>query len=121
MGKKNRQLQMAVIDIEDLIPEKHLLRHIDAAIEFEFIYEKAAAYYSSKGRPSIDPICIIKMLLVGYLVGIKSERYLEEEVTLNIAYWWFYGFELGDKIPDHSVFSQNRCRRFTDSSIFSEL
>ena len=121
MGKKDRQLQMAVIDIEELIPEKYLLKQIDAAINFEFIYEKAAPYYSNMGRPSIDPVCMIKMLLVGYLYGIKSERRLEEEVTLNIAYRWFCGFELGDRIPDHSVFSQNRRRRFTDSSIFSEI
>ena len=121
MDKKDRQLQMAVIDIEELIPEKHLLKQIDAAIDFEFIYEKAAPYYSSMGRPSIDPVCMTKMLLVGYLYGIKSERRLEEEVTLNIAYRWFCRFEFGDKIPDHSLFSQNRRRRFTDSSIFSEI
>ncbi len=121
MGKKDGQIQMIMMDVSELIPEKHLLRKIDQTIDFNFIYEKASPYYSKMGRPSIDPVCMIKMLLVGYLYGIKSERRLTEDVTLNIAYRWFCGFDLSDKIPDHSLFSQNRRRRFTDSSIFSEI
>jgi len=121
MGRKENQLQMIIADIESFVPENHLLRKIDKHIDFEFIYEKTAPYYSPIGRPSIDPVCMMKMLLVGYLYGIKSERRLEEDVALNLAYRWFCGFELTDKIPDHSLFSQNRRRRFTDSSVFNEI
>lgn len=122
MGKKDSQMQMTIImDIGELVPEKHLLREINRHIDFDFIYEKAAPYYSNFGRPSIDPVTQIKMLLVGYLYGIKSERCLTEDVALNLAYRWFCGFDLSDKIPDYSLFSQNRRRRFTDSNIFNEI
>ena len=108
MGKKDGQLCFAVVDLEELIPENHLLKKINRAIDFNFIYDITRPYYSDKGRPSIDPVCMIKMLLIGYLYGIRSERRLEEETTLNIAYRWFCGFNIMDSIPDHSVFSQNR-------------
>jgi len=121
LGRKSGQLQMVMIDMESFVPEKHLLREINRHIDFEFIYDATAPYYSKIGRPSVDPVCMMKMLLVGYLYGVKSERRLVEEVTLNIGYRWFCGFELTDKIPDHSLFSQNRRRRFTDSSIFNEI
>ena len=78
-------------------------------------------YYSTIGRPSIDPVCLMKMLLVGYLYGIRSERRLEEETTLNMAYRWFCGFDLMDTIPDHSTFSQNRRRRFKDGEVFRRI
>lgn len=86
MGKKDSQIQMIVMDIAKLIPENHLLLKIDKCIDFDLIYKKAAPYYSDRGRKSIDPVCMIKMLLFGYLYGIKSERRLEEDVTLNLAY-----------------------------------
>ncbi len=121
MGRKNKQLCMVMLDMEDLIPETHLLRKIKTKIDFDFIYEEAESYYSNIGRPSVDPVCLIKMLLVGYLYGVRSERRLEEEITLNIAYRWFCGFDLMDTIPDHSIFSQNRRRRFADGSIFRQI
>ena len=121
MGKKDGQMQMIIMDIEEFIPKNHLLKKINKHIDFNFIYEKAAPYYSKTGRPSIDPVCQTKMLLVGYLYGIKSERRLVEDVALNLAYRWFCGFELADKIPDHSLFSQNRRRRFSDSEVFNEI
>ncbi len=121
MGKKDGQMEIIIVDIGELIPENHLLKQIDKYIDFSFIYEKAEPYYSKKGRPSIDPVCQMKMLLIGYLYGIKSERRLVEDVALNLAYRWFCGFDLNDKIPDHSLFSQNRIRRFTDSKIFNEI
>ncbi len=88
----------------ELAPDKHLLRKINEAINFDFVYELLAPYYPSNGRPSIDPVSMFKMLLIGYLYGIKSERRLVEEVEVNLAYRWFCGFELCDKIPDHSTF-----------------
>ena len=73
---------MVFVDMESMIPENHLLRKIDRVISFKFIYDLLAPYYPSIGRPSVDPVCMFKMLLVGYLYGIKSERRLEEEVQL---------------------------------------
>jgi transposase len=121
IGRKSKQLCMVILDMEDLIPQDHLLRRIKTKIDFDFIYKEAEDYYSKIGRPSIDPVCLIKMLLIGFLYGVKSERRLEEEVTLNIAYRWFCGFDLMDTIPDHSTFSQNRRRRFSDSTIFRQI
>lgn len=97
------------------------LQKIDGLVDFSFIYEKAESLYSSQGRPSIDPVLLVKMLLIGYLYGIKSERRLEEEVALNLAYRWFCGLGLSGKVPDHSTFSQNRRRRFQDSGLFEEI
>ena len=73
------------------------------------------------GRPSVDPVSMFKMLLVGYLYGIKSERRLVQEIQLNIAYRWFCGFELGEKIPDHSTFSKTRVRKWNESSLFQQI
>lgn len=86
MGKQSEQIQMVILDLDSMIPEAHLLRRIKNGVNFDFIYEKAAPYDSPVGRKSIDPVVLIKMLLVGYLYGIKSERRLEEEVSLNLAY-----------------------------------
>ena len=121
MGKQNGQIQMAILDIDSMIPEDHLLRQIKDHVNFGFIYEKAAPYYSNVGRKSIDPVILIKMLLIGYLYGIKSERRLEEEVSLNLAYRWFCEIDLMHRVPDHSTFSQNRKRRFKDAGIFREI
>ena len=112
MGRQSEQIQMVILDIDSMIPEDHLLRQIKNCVNFDFIYEKAAPYYSHVGRKSIDPVVLIKMLLIGYLYGIKSERRLEEEVSLNLAYRWFCGIDLMDRVSDHSTFSQNRRRRF---------
>ena len=102
MGKISGQMRMFIIDINELVPETHMLKRIDKLVDFDFIYKLAAPYYSATGRRSIDPVTLLKMLLIGYLYGIKSERRLVEEVQLNIAYRWFCGLELSDKVPDHS-------------------
>lgn len=121
MGKQSGQIQMVILDIDSMIPEDHLLRRIKNCVNFDFIYEKASPYYSHFGRKSIDPVVLIKMLLIGYLYGIKSERRLEEEVSLNLAYRWFCGIDLMHRVPDHSTFSQNRRRRFQEAGIFREI
>lgn len=121
MGKQDAQIQMVILDIDSMIPENHLLRQIKNCVNFDFIYEKAAPYYSNVGRKSIDPVILMKMLLIGYLYGIKSERRLEEEISLNLAYRWFCDIDFMQKVPDHSIFSQNRRRRFKDSGIFREI
>jgi transposase len=121
MGRLDKQLRMVYIDMSSMVPEHHLLRVIKENIDFEFIYDRISDCYSSIGRPSIDPVLLIKMLLVGYLYGIKSERRLEEEVSLNIAYRWFCDLDLDQRVPDHSTFSQNRRRRFQDGRVFEDL
>ena len=121
MGKQDNQIQMVILDIDSIIPQDHLLRQIKNCVNFDFIYEKASPYYSNVGRKSIDPVVLIKMLLIGYLYGIKSERRLEEEVSLNLAYRWFCDMDLMQRVPDHSTFSQNRKRRFKDSMLFRDI
>lgn len=118
MGRQSRQMAMIFVDIESLIPETHLLRKIERMVSFNFIYDLLAPYYPATGRPSVDPVSMFKMLLIGYLYGIKSERRLVEEVQLNIAYRWFCGFELDDTIPNHSTFSKTRTRKWQQSDLF---
>ena len=120
MGRQSRQMAMLFVDIESLIPETHLLRKIERKVSFDFIYDLLAPYYPATGRPSVDPVSMFKMLLIGYLYGIKSERRLVEEVQLNIAYRWFCGFELDDTIPNHSTFSKTRTRKWQQSDLFQK-
>ena len=121
IGQQSDQISMLVLDMEELISENHLLRRINQLVSFDFIYYLAATYYPANGRPSVDPVSMFKMLLVGYLYGIKSERRLVQEVQLNIAYRWFCGFELADKIPDHSTFSKTRLRKWNESQLFQQV
>lgn len=121
MGRRSGQIEMQIVDVEMMIPQNHLLRKIDRMVEFEFIYELLAPYYPSNGRPSVDPVSMFKMLLVGYLYGIKSERRLVEEVRLNLAYRWFCGFELHEAILDHSTFSKTRVRKWQQSDLFQKV
>ena len=121
MGRQSRQMAMVFVDMASLIPENHLLRKINQMISFDFIYDLEAPYYPANGRPSVDPVSMFKMLLVGYLYGVKSERRLVQEVQLNIVYRWFCGFELTDKIPDHSTFSKTRLRKWNESRLFQEV
>lgn len=120
MGRTDGQLQMIVVELSELIPDNHLLKKIDACVSFSFIYNLLAHYYPATGRPSVDPVSMFKMLLIGYLYGIKSERRLVEEVQLNIAYRWFCGFDLREKIPDHSTFSKTRIRKWNESNLFEQ-
>lgn len=121
MGKQDKQIQMIILDIDSIIPENHLPRRIKNCINFDFIYEKTFPYYAKNGKKSIDSVILIKMLLIGYLYGIKSERRPEEEISLNLAYRWFCDIDLMQKVPDHSIFSQNRKRRFKDAGIFRKI
>lgn len=108
--------------INDLVPKDHLLRKIDQYIDFSFIRDKVKDYYCpNNGRPSIDPLVLFKMIFIGYLFGIRSERQLEKEIKTNIAYRWFLGLNLTDPVPDHSTISFNRRRRFQDTEIFQEI
>jgi transposase len=107
--------------LESHVPADHLLRAIDRFVDLSGIRRDLAPFYSAIGRPSIDPELMIRMLLVGYVMGIRSERRLCEEVHLNLAYRWFCRLDLTDPIPDHSTFSKNRHGRFRDSDLFRHL
>ena len=99
-----------------------MLRRIDAFIDFEFIREKVKDLYCvDNGRPATDPVVLFKLLFIGYLYGIRSERQLVKDVQVNVAYRWFLGFSLTDKIPDASTISQNRRRRFVGTPIYQEI
>ena len=116
-----RQMKMAFVTLDELMPETHFLRELDRLVSFDFIYDKVSDLYSSTGRPSVDPVVLIKMLLIGYLYGIDSERRLEQEITVNIAYRWFLGIDLVERVPDHSTISQLRRRKFDGTSVFRDV
>ena len=107
--------------IEQHVPADHLLRRIDRFVDLSEIRRFLAPFCSATGRPSVDPELMIRMLMVGYCFGIRSERRLCEEVHLNLAYRWFCRLDLGDAVPDHSTFSKNRHGRFRDSDLFRHL
>jgi transposase len=107
--------------LEDQVPENHLLRLIDRHVNLEFIRAKLKDAYSDAGRPSIDPELLLRMLLVGYLYGVTSERKLVEELRMHLAWRWFTGLGFDQEIPHHSTFSKNRHGRFQESNLFQEL
>ena len=108
-------------NLEDHVPANHLLRGIDRFLDLRDLREHLTDYYSHTGPPSIDPELMIRMLIIGYSFGIRSERRLCEEVHLNLAYRWFCRLGLEDEIPDHSSFSTNRHGRFRESDAFRKL
>ena len=107
--------------IEDQVPENHLLRLIDRHISFDFVREKLKDSYSDTGRPSIDPELLLRILLIGYLYGVTSERKLVEELQMHLAWRWFTGLSFDQEIPHHSTFSKNRHGRFHESDLFQQL
>src|SRR3984957_14187455 len=107
--------------LEDHVPETHLLRLIEKHISFAFVREKLKASYSDTGRPSIDPELLLRILLIGYLYGITSERKLVEELRMHLAWRWFTGLGFDQEIPHHSTFSKNRHGRFQESKLFEQL
>src|SRR5271166_2284160 len=120
-----RQVQQDALfyefSLERHVPEKHLLRAIDRFVELDGVRAHLAPFYSETGRPSIDPELLIRMLIVGYCFGIRSERRLCEEVHLNLAYRWFCRLGLDGAVPDHSTFSKNRHGRFRDSDLLRQV
>src|SRR5437867_8960740 len=107
--------------LEDQVPENHLLRLIEKHISFEFVRERLRASYSETGRPSIDPELLLRIVLIGYLYGITSERKLVEELRMHLAWRWFTGLGFDQEIPHHSTFSKNRHGRFQESKLFEQL
>src|SRR5437762_13032403 len=122
MGQHDRSEALCYyFRIDDQVPENHLLRLIDRHVSFDFVREKLKASYSDTGRPSLDPELLLRILLIGYLYGISSERKLVEELRMHLAWRWFTGLGFDQEIPHHSKFSKNRHGRFQESKLFEEL
>ena len=119
-GSRQDQLFYA-FNLEEHVPRTHLLRAIDRFFDLGELRHHLAAFYSHTGRPSFDPELMIRMLIVGYCFGIRSERRLCEEVRLNLAYRWFCGLTIEDKVPDHSAFSRARHERFRESDLLRRI
>ncbi len=118
--KKTSQVQ--IICIDDLVPKTHLLRKIETAIDWNFIYDLVEdKYCKDNGRPSIDPVTLIKMPILQYLYGIKSMRQTIKEIEVNVAYRWFLGLDLTDEVPHFSTFGKNYKRRFEGTDIFEQI
>lgn len=118
--KKREQLQVFCMD--DMVPQDHLLRIIDKAIDWNFIYDLVEdKYCSDNGRPSMDPVMLIKIPFIQYLYGIKSMRQTVKEIEVNVAYRWFLGLEMQDKVPHFSTFGKNYSRRFKDTDLFEQI
>lgn len=123
--KKNRmgQREIKYVCLEDLVPRDHLLRKIDACIDFSFIYEEVKGMYSEIdwGKPGIDPVALFKIVFLQYLYGIRSMRQTIREIEVNMAYRWFIGYDLFEKIPHFSTFGKNYSRRFQGTDIFERI
>jgi transposase len=107
--------------LEEVVPDDHQVRAIASVLDLSWVYGELSPHYPALGRPSIDPILMIRMLILGYAFGLRSERLLCREVRVNLAYRWFCGLSIEDKIPDHSVFSRARNEQFRDNDIFRRV
>jgi transposase len=108
-------------DLGDAVPKDHLVRRIDTSLDLSWLRSELAPHYSSMGRPSIDPELMIRMLVVGYVFAIRSERLICREVQVNLAYRWFCRLGIEDAIPDHSAFSCARNERFREGNVFGRV
>ena len=116
-AKKGSQIEIVSLDM--LVPEDHLLRKIDEHIDFSFIYDLVEEKYSlDNGRPSIDPVTLIKIPIIQYMFGIKSMRQTIKEIEVNVAYRWFLGLGFHDPVPHFSTFGKNYKRRFEGTDLF---
>lgn len=114
--ERDGRREVAVTDIEGLVPENHLVRKIEKVMDYEWIYERVAPYYSAARnvRPGTDPVVLVKMVLIQHLFGIPSLRQTHRECEVNVAYRWFLGYGLLDKIPHFATVSYAFCRRFPE-------
>ncbi|MDF9762124.1 transposase [Peribacillus simplex] len=113
--------QLEMITLDQLVPLNHLVRKMEAAIDFTFIYDLVKEMYSEVGRPSIDPVILVKLTFIQYTFGIRSMRKTIEEVETNMAYRWFLGYGFHDKVPHFSTFGKNYERRFKDTDLFEQI
>ena len=114
--------QMQIVSLDQLVPEDHILRKIDSAVDFSFIYDLVEEKYSSdNGRPSIDPVMLIKIPIIQYMFGIKSMRQTIKDIEVNVAYRWFLGLDFFDPVPHFSTFGKNYKRRFEGTDLFEQI
>lgn len=113
--------RIEMIALDQLVPENHLVRKMEAAIDFSFIYELVKDAYSEVGRPGIDPVILIKLAFIQYTFGIRSMRQTIEELKTIMAYRWFLGYGFYDKVPHFSTFGKNYERRFKDTDLFEQI
>jgi transposase len=119
-SKKRKQVHLLCMD--EMVPKDHLLRDIERSIDFSFIYDLVEEKYSlDKGRPSLDPVMLIKLPLIQYMYGIKSMRQTIKEIEVNVAYRWFLGLDMHDKVPHFGTFSKNYTRRFKGTDLFEQI
>src|SRR6476659_3776986 len=120
MGRRDDgQVQLLyAFDLDQVVPADHLVRQIDGVLDLSWVHKELAPYYSTTGRPSIDPVLMIRMLIVGYVFAIRSERALCRDVQVNLAYRWFAALAIRDKTRDYSVSSRARTERFRDGDLF---
>ena len=118
MGRLNHEQEQFFYSfrLDEAVPEDHPVREIAAVVDLSWVHSELAPYYPKLGRPSIDPVLMIRMLIVGYVFAIRSERALCRDVQVNLAYRWFCGLSIKDNVPDHSAFSRARNERFRDSA-----
>jgi transposase len=123
MGRRSRDRGQLFYEfhLDEMVPDDHLVRKISGLLDLSWAYTELSPYYSTIGRPSIDPVLMIRMLIIGYVFAIRSERQLCREVQVNLAYRWFCDLGLEDTIPDHSGFSRARNERFRESDIFRRI
>lgn len=120
MGVKNtsERAQIELVSLEDLVPSDHLVRKLDAAIDFSFIYDVVKDLYKPYGRESIDPVVLVKIIFIQYVFGISSMRKTIGEIEVNFAYRWYLGYGMHETVPHFSTFGKNYTRRFKDSDLF---
>ena len=123
MGRLNHDQEQLFYSfhLDESVPQDHLVRQIAAVLDLSWVHSELASFYPNIGRPSIDPALMIRMLLIGYVFAIRSERAICRELQVNLAYRWFCGLSIEDKIPDHSTFSRARHERFRDSDMFRRV
>ena len=123
MGRQNNDQGPLFYEfrLDEAVPDDHLVREIDAVLDLSWVHAELAPHYPTLGRPSVDPALMIRMLIIGYVFGLRSERLLCRELQVNLAYRWFCKLGIEHKIPDHSAFSRARNERFRDSDIFRRV
>jgi transposase/transcription elongation factor Elf1 len=120
--KRESRNQVQILSIEEIVPKNHILRDIDQAMSFDFIYDEVKRLYSEdNGRPSIDPVVLFKIILIKYIFGIRSIRQTIKEIEVNMAYRWFLGYGMTEPIPHFTTFGKNYERRFAGSDIFEKI
>src|ERR1700757_4454507 len=123
MGRLNHDQEQFFYSfrLDEAVPDDHPVREVAAVLDLSWVHSELAPYYPRLGRPSIDPVLMIRMLIIGYVFAIRSERALCRDVGVNLAYRWFCGLSIENKIPNHSAFSRARNERFCDSGIFRSV